>query len=99
MAFDYTYIEDGYLFKNITDTTVATALVKTGAGLLRAIVVNSTAAGAMPVYNGLTGTTGTPTIATLKASIVEGTYVYNTAFTTGLYVRPAGAGNYTIIYR
>ena len=97
--FDYTYLEDGFLFKNITDTTVASALVKTGPGVLRAVVINKTAAGAMPVYDGLTGTTGTPKIATLKLSIVENTYVYETAFTTGLYVRPAGAGDYTIIYR
>lgn len=89
--------EPGYSFKNITDTTTASALVKTGAGYLKAIIVNTTAAGATIVVDGTSGA-GTK-IGTLKSSVVENTYVYNCTFTTGLYVRPAAVGDYTIVYR
>src|SRR3990167_6817109 len=84
-------------FKNILTTTTAVALVKTGAGFLHAIIVNKTAAGTVIVVDGTTGA-GT-SIGTLKASIVEGSYVYDCKFTTGLYVRPAGLGDYTVVYR
>lgn len=84
-------------FKNIITTTVAAALVKTGAGFLHAIIVNTTAAGATIVVDGTTGA-GTA-IGSLKASIAEGTYIYDVKFTTGLYVRPAAVGDYTIVYR
>lgn len=84
-------------FTNILTTTTAAALVKTGAGFLHAVIVNKTAAGAVIVVDGTTG--GGTMIGTLKASIVEGSYIYDVKFTTGLYVRPAGVGDYTIVYR
>ncbi len=38
MAFDYAVLKDPFSFKNITTTTTEAALVKTGAGVLHAIV-------------------------------------------------------------
>ena len=77
-------------------TTVST-VVKSGAGTLHAIIINSTAAGTITVYDNTAGS-GTK-IATLKASIVEGTYTFNVKFGTGLYVIPAAASNVTYVYR
>lgn len=84
-------------FKNITDTTTSSALVKSGAGTLHAIVVNTTAAGTVTVYDNTSGT-GT-TVGQLKASVAEGTYIYDCDFSTGLYVLPAAVGDYTVVYR
>ncbi len=97
MAFDYAVLKDPFSFKNITTTTTEAALVKTGAGVLHAIVVNTTAAGTVPIYDNTAGS-GT-LVGTLKASIVENTYVYDCVFSIGLYVRPGAVGDYTVIYR
>ena len=98
MADSQTKVEEpAYSFKNITDTTTASALVKNGAGFLKAVIVNNTAAGAVIVVDGTTGA-GTK-IATLKSSVVENTYWYNANVATGIYVRPAAVGDYTVIYR
>ena len=67
MAFDYTVLKDPFSFKNITNTSTTAALVKTGAGVLHAVVVNTTAAGTVPIYDNTAGS-GT-LVGTLKASI------------------------------
>jgi hypothetical protein len=86
---------DSLSFLNMA-TTVST-VVKSGAGMLHAIIINSTAAGTITVYDNTAGS-GTK-IATLKSSIVEGTYTFNLKFDTGLYVIPAAASNVTYVYR
>lgn len=77
-------------------SSATTTQVKTGAGVLHALVLTETAAGAITVYDNVTST-GTP-VAVLKASIVEGTYAFNVAFSTGLRVVTAGASKLTVSY-
>jgi hypothetical protein len=84
----------GYSFRNISTATTTT--VKTGAGTLHSIVVNTTGAGSVTVYDN-TAASGTK-IATLKASIVEGTYLFDVAFATGLTIVTAAASDVTVTY-
>lgn len=85
----------GYSYAN--STTATTTVVKSGAGTLHSIVVNTTAAGSVTVYDNTAGS-GTK-IATLKASVVEGTYVYDVAFATGLTIVTAAASDVTVTYK
>lgn len=78
-------------------SSATTTQVKTGTGVLHAIVVGETAAGAISIIDNTTGST--VNIGQLKASIVEGTYVFNTAFASGLRIITAGASKITVIYR
>lgn len=78
-------------------STATTTTVKTGAGVLGSIVLGETAAGAITVYDN-TAASGT-IIAVLKASVVEGTYTFNAAFTTGLTVVTAGASKLTVNFQ
>lgn len=90
----------GGSFKNITTTTNGSAtlsLVKSGAGFLHAIIVNTTANGAITIYDN-TAQSGTK-IGTLKASVAEGTYQYDVKFSNGLTVVTATNPNITISYR
>lgn len=77
-------------------TTAATTTVKSGRGNLGRIVVNTTAAGSITVYDNTAGS-GTK-IATLKASIVEGTYTFECRFFTGLTIVTAGASDITVTW-
>jgi hypothetical protein len=86
---------DSYNYTNIA--TATTTVVKPGTGILKAITVNTTAAGAITIYDN-TSAAGTK-IATLKASIVEGTYEFNVAFATGLTIVTAGASDVTVSWR
>lgn len=88
-------MNEKFEYKNIT--TGATTVVKSGTGVLKAITVNSTAAGTITVYDN-TSAAGTK-IATLKASVVEGTYEYNIAFATGLTIVTGAASDITVSYR
>ena len=91
---------EGGSFKNIIATTTSSAtlsLVKSGAGFLHAVIVNSTAAGAVTIYDN-TAASGTK-VGTLKASVVEGSYIYNVKFSTGLWIDNASNMNLTISYR
>jgi len=63
-----------------------------GGGMLHAIVVNATAAGAITVAD------SRGTIASLKVSIGEGTYYYDIQFSGYLRVEPAAASNITVIH-
>lgn len=82
-------------YANIATNTTTT--VKGGAGFLHRIIVNTTAAGAVTIYDNTAGS-GTK-IATLKSSIAEGSYEYNVAFSTGLTIVTAAASDLTIVYR
>lgn len=85
----------GYSFSNVS--TATTTVVKSGAGTLHSIVVNTTAAGAITVYDN-TAASGTK-IATLKASVVEGDFIYDLAFSTGLTIVTAAASDITVTYK
>jgi hypothetical protein len=83
------------LYNNIKTATTTT--VKSGAGMLHKIVVNTTAAGTIIIYDNTAGS-GT-TIGTLKASVGENTYTYDTPFATGLTIVTAAASDITVTYR
>lgn len=84
-----------YDYTNIASAT--TTVVKSGTGILKAITVNTTAAGAITVYAN-TAASGTK-IATLKSSVAEGTYEFNVAFATGLTIVTAAASDVTVSWR
>ena len=83
--YNYTYISTG------TTTQVAT-----GPGVLKAIIVGTTAAGAIQVIDNTSGST--VNLAELKSSIAEGTYTFNVAFSTGLRIITAAASKITVIW-
>lgn len=91
-------------FKNITQTTIDSpssaysGIVKSGAGFLGSIIINSTAAGTVTIYDGIK-VTGATKIGVMKASIAEGVYQYNCKFTTGLFIITGTNTNLTAIYR
>lgn len=77
-------------------TTATTTTVKTRPGKLHSIVVNTTAAGTITIYDNTAGS-GTK-IGTLKASVVEGTYLFDCAFNTGLTIVTGAASDITVNY-
>lgn len=92
----------GYNYTNITTST--TTLVKTGPGVLHAIVVNTPAAsgGTLEIDDALTNTT--PKIGTLTAGTATAlpayTITYDVAFSTGLSITTAThAGDYTVVWK
>ena len=74
-------------------TTATTTTVFTGTGVFDRIVVNTTAAGTIILKDGATA------FATLKASIGEGTYMYNVSIGTSLVVVTAAASDVTVTWR
>lgn len=87
-------------YKNLAAN--ATTTVKTGAGTLDSIVINTVGASAntITVYDNTAGS-GTK-IATVDGTIAGGTrIIYNVAFTTGLtiVIATGTAANITVVYR
>lgn len=86
----------GWVSDGTPDTIIfgwnAQNAVVTGEGLLHAVVVNTTAAGA------ITLTDARGAIGVLKASIAEGHYVYDLAFAGYLRVETAAASDITVIH-
>lgn len=87
-------------FKNLAAN--ATTTVKTGAGTLDSIIINTVGASAntITVYDNTAGS-GTK-IATVDGTIAGGTrIIYNCAFTTGLtiVIATGTAANITVVYR
>ena len=81
-----------------TYTEEATATtIKSGKGILRAIVVGSTPTKAIQVYDSV-GEGGTK-LAELKTSIAEGTYRFDCIFATGLHISNPGGGKISVIWR
>lgn len=80
-----------FLYNHISTATTTT--ITASQGILHSIVVNTTAAGAITVSD------QSGTIAILKASIAEGTYLYDVAFAGCLKVVTAGASDLTIAYK
>ena len=78
-------------------TTATTTVVKTGAGILRGLQVNTTAAGAITVYDN-TAASGTK-LGTVVASVAPGMY-FNipSRFTVGLTVVTAAASDISVWY-
>lgn len=89
-------MNDDYLGLNITSAT--TTLVKSGPGKLHKLVINTTAAATITIYDSLTAT-GTK-IATIAASPSIGSnFAYNVCFNTGLCIVTAGTTDLTVAYR
>ena len=73
-------------------STATTTHVATMSGVLHAISVNATAAGTITVADSL------GTIAVLKASIAEGTYLFDVQFVGNLDVTTGAASDLTVAY-
>lgn len=78
-------------------STATTTICKSGAGVLKGIVLGETAAGAITIYDNTAGS-GT-VLAVLKSSIAENYFEFELAFTTGLTIVTAGASKLTVIWR
>lgn len=78
-------------------STEGANLVKSSSGVLDSIVVGTTSAQAVRVYDSA-GSGGTQ-IAELKASIAENSYDFDVRFAKGLYIENPGGGKLTICYR
>lgn len=83
-----------YEHKNIS--TATTTVVSSGPCLMHCITVNTTAAGAITVYDN-TAASGTK-IATMKSSIAEGTYRFDVNCRVGLTIVTAAASDITVAY-
>ena len=59
-------------------------------------MVNTTAAGTIKLTDSTDGASGT--FATLKSSVVEGTYSYNVRFQTGLTIVTGAASDVTVVW-
>jgi hypothetical protein len=73
-----------------------TFTLKSGPGYLHTLVINSTAAGAITLYDN-TSAAGKK-IAILKSNVVEGTYLYDLSFTDGLTIVLAAASDITVSF-
>lgn len=80
-----------YVPTNITTGT--TTAVFAGKGLLHTIVVNTTAAGSIIIKD------GTTVLGTLKASVAEGTYIYDCSIAGGLNIVTAAASDVTVTWQ
>lgn len=81
---------------NTNIKTATTTTAKSSGGILRRITINTTAAGAITVYDNTAGS-GT-TIATFPSSAAIGTYEYGCRFVTGLTIVTAAASDITVIW-
>lgn len=89
-------MNNAHNYTNIS--TATTTVVKSGTGVLHSIVVNTTAAAAITVYDNTAGS-GTK-IATIAASPAIGsTFQYDVAFATGLTIVTAGTSDITVSWR
>jgi hypothetical protein len=77
-------------------STLAATIVSSVPGVLAAVTVGETAAGAITFYDNASGASGT-TIGVLKADISEGTYVFLGKFANGLTVDTAAASKITVL--
>lgn len=76
--------------------SAATTQVATGKCVLEAIVIGETAAGAISIIDGTSGTTAN--VGTLKASIAEGTYTFHATMSAGIRIVTAGASKITVLW-
>lgn len=87
-----------YEYANLTGTST-TNTIFLGKGILHSVVINTTASGAIKIYD-----TGTPTIAvnkigTIVASAVAGQpFVYDVKVANGLVISLAASSDVTVTY-
>jgi len=80
-----------YQYKYISSAATTTVSSK-DIGTLHSIVIGETTAGAITISD------DNGTIAVLKASIAEGTYIFDVSYTGFLKVVTAGASKITVCY-
>lgn len=80
-------------------TTASTLTLKSGAGFLHAICINTPAAGTLLVLDSITGSGARIGQLTEVAAQAPGCVVFDVAFSTGLTLSAATAGNITASYR
>jgi hypothetical protein len=90
-SYKYTYISTA----TSTDVT-GQGSVPTTAKLIR-IVVGTTAAGAIQVYDALSGATTTQ-VAELKSSVAENSYEFGITFARGIQIVTAAASKITVVW-
>ena len=83
-----------FTFINSATTTAVTGASK-GVGVLDRIIVGTTAAGTIKVYDAASGTTDQ--ILELAVSVAEGTYEVGARFSNGITVVTAAASLITIV--
>ena len=81
------------IYKPTYISTVATTTVSTKPAVIHSIVLGETAAGAITIKDGATD------IAVLKASIAEGTYIFDAECRTSLVIVTAGASKLTAMWQ
>lgn len=88
-------MDEGNKYVNLT----ASALVKTGQGVVKGIIVASHSAGTVKLWDNTSAATtvlvDTMTLAASERFIP----LYDTAFRTGLYVTIGGTANITVVYQ
>lgn len=87
---DYTDYVPTYL------AAAATTQILTGKGMLHAIVIGETTAGAITLLDGTAASS--TTFAVLKASIAEGTYRFDCSVSNGLRITAAGNTKFTVVW-
>lgn len=90
----------GYNYTHLAAT--ATTLVKTGPGILHAIVVNTPVAGTIEADDALTNTTPVIAILTIGTATAMAPFsaIYDVEFSTGLTIKiTTGASDVTIVWR
>lgn len=86
------------IYQPLNISTGTTTTVKSGAGVLHSITINTTAAATITIYDNTAGS-GTK-IGTIAASPAIGsTFLYDCAFATGLTIVTAGASDITVNFR
>ena len=89
----------GYNFTNIA--TATTTVVKSGAGRLARIVVNTAVAGGViTIYNNTAGSGTTIATITMPATLLQNHFEieYNCRFHTGLTIVTSAATNITVVH-
>ena len=87
-------MDDSTTFENVG--LAGTYVLKSGAGFLHTLTINTTSAGAITLYNN-TSAAGKK-IAIIKASVAEQTFVYDINFNVGLTMVLAGASDVTVSF-
>lgn len=77
-------------------STTTTTQVYTGPCILKSIVVNTTAAGAISIIDNISGST--VNIGSLQASVLPGTYHYNVPISKGIRIVTAADSDITVTY-
>jgi hypothetical protein len=83
--------------KTYINTATTTQVATGGNCILVAIVVNTTAAGAIGIIDDITGTT--VNVGQLKASVAEGAYMYNCTMAKGIRIVTAAASDITVVWK